>query len=751
MDKIVCSEAHLCEYCLAFAKAISSRSSTFTATSLSGYQGPGLWPSSITCHLCKMLNSANATRGALSSGYLKMFKNGPTLIRYFHRNDMVASSGRGPLSEVNIYTNRGTHMLSIPFAIWCDDDILDIVQDPPLPSDNCPEAFALVKKWLRKCRYHHQQCLQTRSGLLVNEIHGPKLPTRVLDVRKRDEGVVSLIESNGLKENFCALSYCWGNRPQSVVTTRESIADHCAGIEIDRLPQTFKDAIQLTYEIGINYLWIDSLCIVQDDDDDWEKEAGNMANVYQHAFLVISADGASHSDGGCFVRQDIYPSVVKIPFYDASGQICSSFWLSREMVGYIDKYPEDSPLQERAWAFQEAFLARRSIHFMPGGMSWRCQCMSLGERTRITNDIYTENWYFVLRDYSRRKLTYKKDRLPAIEGLASVLGKIKGVGYHLGILDVDIEKQLLWILREFASPSDALDDVPSWCWASQGGRKELPPTTSGIQGQRASEATMDLVKGLNGVVRFTGNLGKCDIQELSLTFDSDEETVDDEDGETSEEEDGEASEEEDREAYEEEDGETSEEEDREAYEEEDGEASDEEDGEASEEEDGEAYEEEDGEASDEEDGEASDEEDGEASEEDVGEEFEDPHKRYTSLLAWLLVSFFKRREYQIMNGKDPTPQPIGFAAPDQPYVGNCYTAFLCETEWDSISDLSNEFGRLHKFPSPSNHPSRRLHWVLLLAPASEHENTFRRVGVGAVWRDPEDDATAVQKVTIDLV
>ncbi|KAK7217391.1 hypothetical protein V2G26_005394 [Clonostachys chloroleuca] len=189
MDKILCSEAHLCEYCLAFVKAISSRSSTFTATALSEYKGPGLWPPSTTCHLCKMINSANTARCVLTSAYLKMFESGPTLIRYFHRNDMVAYSGQGPLSRVQINTNRGTHMLSITFALWCDDDMLEIVQDPPLPSDNCPEAFALVTKWLRKCRFHHQQCLKTRSGLIIDEIRGPKLPTRVLDVSKRDEGL----------------------------------------------------------------------------------------------------------------------------------------------------------------------------------------------------------------------------------------------------------------------------------------------------------------------------------------------------------------------------------------------------------------------------------------------------------------------------------------------------------------------------------------------------------------------------------
>uniref|UniRef100_A0A0B7JTU5 Heterokaryon incompatibility domain-containing protein n=1 Tax=Bionectria ochroleuca TaxID=29856 RepID=A0A0B7JTU5_BIOOC len=627
MDKTACSEAHLCAYCLAFVKAISSRSRSFPATALSEYKGPGLWPPSATCHICKMINSANPEEFALTSEDHEMFESGPTFISHSHRNDMVAYGGQGPLSKVEICTNRGTNGLSVTFAIWCDDDTLDIVQDPPLPSDNCPEAFALVTKWLRTCRFHHRRCLKTRSGLIIDEIHGPKLPTRVLDVSKRDEGVVSLIESNGLKGNFCALSYCWGKGPQSVVTTRETIADHCAGIEIGLLPQTFKDAIQLTSEIGINYLWIDSLCIIQDDDGDWEKEAADMANVYQHAFLVIAADGASHSNGGCFVRRDVYPSGVELPFYDASGQICSSFWLSRQMEEDSDEYPESGPLQQRAWALQETYLARRSVHFMPGGMSWSCQCMSLGERTWMHQDTFQYDWYDVLGNYSRCKLTYKKDRLSAIKGLARVFEEEKGVGYHMGILDVDIEEQLLWILEGFASPSDTLDDVPSWSWASQGGPKSFAIRIV-AGGQRASETTMNLVMEPNEVIRFTGNLGKCDIHEDFLTFDDS---------------DREASEEEDREASEEEDGE------------------------------------------------ASEEEDGEASEEEDGEVLEDPHELYASLLAWFLDDFCEGHEYQIMYGEDPTSQPIGFAVTDEPYVGSCYTAFLWEIEWDTISALSNEY------------------------------------------------------------
>ncbi|VUC22596.1 unnamed protein product [Clonostachys rosea] len=684
MEKSICSEADLCTNCLAFAKAISARSSNFEPTGLSGYEGQGFWPPSITCRLCNMINSTKALRDRSLTAWQQQFENGPILIKY-HTNATAAHSDQGPLSRVDLMSNCGSFILSIRFAAWCDDgnsqssfhfpdftycsrvsDISEMVQDPPLPSDNCPESFALVRKWLRTCRLHHQQCVKTRFGPVVDEVHGPKLPTRVLDISKQDEGVVSLIESNGLQGDFCALSYCWGKGVHGMITTRETIADHYGGMKIDLLPQTFKDAIQLTSEIGIKYLWIDSLCIIQDDDDDWASEADAMANVYQHAFLVIAADGASHSGGGCFVRRNLYPSAIKIPFYDVSGQVCSSFWLSREMTLKYDALPSEGPLQQRGWALQETYLARRLVHFMPGGMSWECQGMSLDERRQMSWDRNRENWIQLLENYSRCELTYKKDRLPAIKGLASVMGEIKGVGYHMGILNVDIGEQLLWMLKKFASPSDTLDDVPSWTWASQGGQK-IFVISAAIGGELANETAINLMMEQNGVLRFTGNLGKCDLHEKPPRFghwgvkklEYEEEALEDHDGGAFEE--------------------------------------------------------------------------------------------HEVVLAWLFSQLFERLEWQIIHGQDPTSQPIGFAATDEPYVGSCSTAFLCEAEWERIGAQISFFEDDDKYPPMSNHPSRRLHWVLLLVPASEHENTFRRIGIGAIWRDPEHSATATQKVTIDLV
>ncbi|KAJ3464978.1 hypothetical protein MRS44_005636 [Fusarium solani] len=99
------------------------------------------------------------------------------------------------------------------------------------------------------------------------------LPTRLLHIDRIAEGVVTPVISKGTRGNYCALSYCWGTS-QHKTTAQTRIADHQNGIEIEELPQVFKDAIRITHEIGLRYLWVDSLCIIQDDAEDWEVEAG---------------------------------------------------------------------------------------------------------------------------------------------------------------------------------------------------------------------------------------------------------------------------------------------------------------------------------------------------------------------------------------------------------------------------------------------------------------------------------------------
>jgi hypothetical protein len=175
-------------------------------------------------------------------------------------------------------------------------------------------TIRLSASWLEDCRSGHEACTSTMSGEIITEFDNPALPSRVLDLGHKDTGYyVRLLETNREHGQYCALSHCWGRldkRP--IVTTRCTLGDHTRSIEFKELPKTFQDAVTVTRGIGVRYLWIDSLCIVQDDTDDWEKEAGK---IYERAILTIAASGAQDSTKGCFISKSHELSSEPIPYF----------------------------------------------------------------------------------------------------------------------------------------------------------------------------------------------------------------------------------------------------------------------------------------------------------------------------------------------------------------------------------------------------------------------------------------------------
>jgi len=130
------------------------------------------------------------------------------------------------------------------------------------------------------------------------------LPTRVLDVgvegRSHDIKLITL----GTEEvKYIALSHCWGDSRSILTTTKLTLKPRQQNIEFNDLPRTFQDAVQITRALDVRYLWIDSLCIVQDDEDDWQVESGRMAEIYLGSYLTVAATGSADSSGGCFFRR----------------------------------------------------------------------------------------------------------------------------------------------------------------------------------------------------------------------------------------------------------------------------------------------------------------------------------------------------------------------------------------------------------------------------------------------------------------
>ena len=117
---------------------------------------------------------------------------------------------------------------------------------------------------------------------MIDESCEPALPNRVLDLGQEPTQTIKLLETNFRRGHYCALSHCWGPpEKHPIQTTSNTLKDHLEGIEFKVLPRTFQDAVTVTRAIGVRYLWIDCLCIVQDDKNDWKKEAAMMGSIYE--------------------------------------------------------------------------------------------------------------------------------------------------------------------------------------------------------------------------------------------------------------------------------------------------------------------------------------------------------------------------------------------------------------------------------------------------------------------------------------
>jgi hypothetical protein len=251
-----------------------------------------------------------------------------------------------------------------------------------IPNPNSESCFALVKHWLKTCTERHLACSEADS----NTSH--TLPKRAIQVGLSDNATIRLFEHNDFfsvhDPPYLALSHCWG-QSQHLTLTKATLAERKLNIAWESLPRTFQDAILVTRGIGVEFLWIDSLCIIQDDVADWEAEAAKMASIYDGAYMVLSATASSDGDGGCLFAREPYIEVKGVdhdgaPFGLFARRQCPHDvfnWEEDLDEGQLDNYRINQaninyPLFTRAWCFQERLLATRTLHFTKYEMVFDC-------------------------------------------------------------------------------------------------------------------------------------------------------------------------------------------------------------------------------------------------------------------------------------------------------------------------------------------------------------------------------------------
>jgi hypothetical protein len=292
---------------------------------------------------------------------------------------------------------------------------------------------------------------------------------------------------------YLTLSHCWGRKP-TTITTNDNIEDRKRQIPFAKLPRTFQDAVTITRQLGQCYLWIDSLCVIQkqENQDDWAKEAAMMSQVYSNSLCTLAALGAKDGTEGCYCQGDL-PVLTDNVFFDlpTTQYPFTRIFLKEPrawQVDYDGVTEQDgsttSPLRHRAWVLQERELSRRSIFFGRNQILWECESMKGSTQLPWTemepkkNYTYPNGWHDLIEDYSARDLTEVLDKLPALSGLAErhesrhlELMKRGHLGfeetqYLAGIWSDKIPAHLMWQSRSPTATRYSSYIAPTWSWAS---------------------------------------------------------------------------------------------------------------------------------------------------------------------------------------------------------------------------------------------------------------------------------------------
>ncbi|KAK3346567.1 heterokaryon incompatibility protein-domain-containing protein, partial [Lasiosphaeria hispida] len=377
---------------------------------------------------------------------------------------------------------------------WPDFPTTDVVPDFDPASDM---SMSFLQRHISDCDANHPGCRVAASSV----------PTRLIQLVGGN--TFRIVESaNHLVDPvpYVALSYCWG-ADQALKLKEDNKTQLQQGLPITTLPIVFHDTITVAKKLGIQYLWIDSLCILQDSDSDWRKESKRMAQVYSGAYITIAAASSATTTESFLnpgprdygVYTDAKPK--RIPIKDSSGNLVTELLaLPENVTSRHYKNPNirhADPLTKRGWTLQEKLLSTRMISFGLAELEWvcasesACECRTDEENESVHSPRSKQEllgyWYDRLAEYCGRNLTFPKDKLPALAGLARVVGDKLGSKYLAGIWEDDLLGGLTWYVNLDDDPSFSWKfgplpgfprdyRAPSWSWASINGRVEITDT-----------------------------------------------------------------------------------------------------------------------------------------------------------------------------------------------------------------------------------------------------------------------------------
>ncbi|VUC24993.1 unnamed protein product [Clonostachys rosea] len=430
-------------------------------------------------------------------------------------------------------------------------------------STSSKAAWDRAATWYHQCRNQHRPCN-------ANKGRSSFLPTRLLDVSSNEKQIRLVAGGKRVCRDYATLSHRWGGSDIICLRT-DNMAKLQVGIDIDELPQTFKDAVEVARKLGVFYLWIDSLCIVQDDLTDWHTESALMGEVYSNGVLNIMATACKDSHQGLYRDRD--PRELHHCSFKSSWTGIEEKRLTVLSNNVWKNLIKQAPLNERGWVLQERILAPRTLHFAENQLAWECHTMDACEmypdrlpralenllsRVKLidadayrqwlttwrkydpANHVGYDVWGRIIRLYGGTQLTKEADRLVAISGLAKRMRSILDDEYLAGLWARHLPYQLVW---HTASPGRdggkgrrvETYRAPSWSWASIEGEVGMPMVERAanpgilIEIEEAKVTPLssidDTAEVIDGYIRLKGHLFKAeilgrdaDLQRFSLRF-----------------------------------------------------------------------------------------------------------------------------------------------------------------------------------------------------------------------------------------
>ncbi|KAF9459324.1 heterokaryon incompatibility protein-domain-containing protein [Collybia nuda] len=453
----------------------------------SGSAGAG----AATCHLCCLI------LGAIRQQQQTPIANGPA--------DVTINVSRSGGITFSIQVEEGGRQRNIGELVIVPQDYLEGLPTSPASGFAFPDqsshiyqnaqlalslasepSFCLARAWLQQCLQKHSKCTEA-AGMAVGR------PSRLIDVGSetgRDPRVVVMQHpEEGLE--YLTLSHCWGGA-KILRLLVENFDQLITGIPMSSLPKTFQDAVIITRRLGYRYIWIDSLCIIQDSPSDWRSCAAVMGEIYAGSVCTISALTARNAyDGGCFFDH------MRNPLSFRPCRLTEDWWVE----GNTNVGPDlrvglsPMPLHTRAWVVQERILAPRTLYYGSNGLAWECvecsatEAVPMGEVSRFSPkasffatqkrgsdpEEYYNQWTDIQIAYTRCLLTRFDDRLVAISGVIKRIEKLTGWTNMWGMWKERLLQDLLWFVEEPTKGRPQTDEYlsPTWSWAGIEGRVML--------------------------------------------------------------------------------------------------------------------------------------------------------------------------------------------------------------------------------------------------------------------------------------